>query len=64
MSNYNDNKNRYNDASYYYNKSTKSDKVSPVEDDEIQMIGIRPALNKIIRQLSATLFSHKQISNM
>ena len=39
-------KTRYNDASYYDNKSNHYGKISPVNNDEIKIIGTRPALNK------------------
>ena len=46
MSNYNDNKKyKYNNASYSYYKSNKPGKKSPVEDDEIEIVGTRPAFN-------------------
>ena len=44
--NYNNHKiYRYNDASCCYNKSNHPSKISPVEDDEIQIIDTGPALN-------------------
>ena len=47
MSNYNDNKNYiYNDASYHYNKSNQNGKKSPIEDDEIEIVGTRPVLDR------------------
>ena len=53
MFNYNDSKrNRYIDASYYYNKSNQYGKISPVKNYEIQMIGTRTELKKISSQLA------------
>ena len=47
MFNYNDNKNYiYNDASYHYNKSNQNGKKSPIEDDEIEIVGTRPVLDR------------------
>ena len=47
MFKYNDNnKNRYNDASYSYNNINQSGEISPVENYEIEIIATRPALNK------------------
>ena len=47
MSNNSNSKNyRYNDASYSYNKSNNPEKKSPVEDDEIEIVGTRPAFNR------------------
>ena len=37
---------RYNDAFHSYNKSNHSGKISPVNDDEIQIIGTLPVFNK------------------
>ena len=52
MSNYNDNKNYiYNDASYYYNKSNQTGKKSPIEDNEIEIVGTRPVLIKIFSNI-------------
>ena len=49
-------KNRYNDTTYCYNKSNQSGKRSPLDDDEIQIIGTRPTTNKNIYQLAETFF--------
>ena len=57
-------KKRYKDASYSYNKINRSSKISPVGDDEIQIICTRRAFNKIIYKMANTLFFHKQVMNI
>ena len=46
MSNYKENKKIYNGESYSYNMSNKLGKISPVDDDKVEITGTRPALNK------------------
>ena len=46
MFNYNDKKYRFNDASYSPKQSTQHGKKSPLEDDEIEIIGANSAIGK------------------
>ena len=57
VSNYKDNNNRYNYASYSYNKSNHTGKILPGDDDEIHKNLQRLHWIKIIHQLSKTFFS-------
>ena len=46
MYNFNKNKqNLNNNASFYYNKSNQTGKISPVDNDEIQIIETKPSVN-------------------
>ena len=47
-------KNRCNNASYSYKKSTQHGKKSHVEDDEIEIVGARHEINRNFNQLSYT----------
>ena len=59
MSNYKDKKNRYDDASYFYNKCNHSSKGSPVDVNKVEIIGKRPVLNKYTSQIGRDIvFPH------
>ena len=65
MSNYNGNKNYgFNGASKSYKKSTYYVRKSPVEYDEIEIVGTRPVINRNFHQLVDKYNFHKQVSNM